>query len=112
MPGLAIGLGPAFDMLTVVIHVCGLALIGGKVVDVLDQAVGRRLHAKIRRGHRRYGLAGLPSFTVLREPLGRGFRFLGALPDNSSAMLYSLSAMTTYGHEALYLELHWQLWEL
>jgi len=29
------------------------------------------------------------------------YRFLGALPDNRSAMLYSLSAMTTYGHASL-----------
>jgi hypothetical protein len=34
---------------------------------------------------------------------------LGALPDGKSALLYSLSAMTTYGHEPLYLEDHWQL---
>jgi hypothetical protein len=34
---------------------------------------------------------------------------LGALPDGKSALLYSLSAMTTYGHEPLYLQDHWQL---
>jgi hypothetical protein len=37
------------------------------------------------------------------------YRFLGALPDNRSAMLYSLSAITTYGHANLYLKDHWQL---
>ena len=37
------------------------------------------------------------------------YRLLGALPDNRTAMLYSLSAMTTYGHSNLYLEDHWQL---
>jgi hypothetical protein len=30
---------------------------------------------------------------------GLSYRFLGALPDNKSAMLYSLGAMTTDGHE-------------
>jgi hypothetical protein len=34
---------------------------------------------------------------------------LGALPDRRSAMLYSLNAMTTYGHANLNLELRWQL---
>jgi len=34
---------------------------------------------------------------------------LGALPDYASAMLYSLSAMTSYGHENLYLEGRWQM---
>jgi hypothetical protein len=34
---------------------------------------------------------------------------LGALPDAKSAMLYSLSAMTTYGHASVYLEPQWQM---
>jgi hypothetical protein len=34
---------------------------------------------------------------------------LGARPDFASAMLYSLSAMTTYGHANLFLAKHWQL---
>ena len=37
------------------------------------------------------------------------YRLLDALPDNRSAMLYSLSAMTSYGHANLYLEEKWQL---
>jgi hypothetical protein len=37
------------------------------------------------------------------------YRLLGALPDGRSAMLYSLSAMTTYGHANLFLKDHWQL---
>lgn len=37
------------------------------------------------------------------------YRFLGASPDNKSAMLYSLSAMTSYGHANLYLAPHWQM---
>ena len=37
------------------------------------------------------------------------YRFLDALPDKRSAMLYSLSALTTYGHANLYLKAQWQL---
>jgi len=31
------------------------------------------------------------------------------LPDNNSAVLYSLSAITTYGHANIFLDPHWQL---
>jgi len=37
------------------------------------------------------------------------YRLLGALPDIRSATLYSLSAMTSYGHADLYLEPRWQM---
>jgi hypothetical protein len=37
------------------------------------------------------------------------YRFLGASSDNKSAMLYSLSAMTSYGHANLFLEPRWQM---
>ncbi len=37
------------------------------------------------------------------------FRLLGALPDSKSAMLYSLNALTSYGHDNLDLEKRWQL---
>ena len=37
------------------------------------------------------------------------YRVLGASPDNRFAMLYSLSAMTTYGHANPYLKDQWQL---
>jgi hypothetical protein len=37
------------------------------------------------------------------------YRLLGAVPDDKSAILYSLEAITTYGHNNLYLAAHWQL---
>jgi hypothetical protein len=37
------------------------------------------------------------------------YKVLGALPDNQSAMLYSLSAITTYGHANLFLIDRWKL---
>jgi len=37
------------------------------------------------------------------------YRALGALPDGKSALLYSLNAITTYGHSDLYLTPRWQL---
>jgi hypothetical protein len=37
------------------------------------------------------------------------YRWLGALPDQDTAMLYSLSAISSYGHAGLYLLPRWQL---
>jgi hypothetical protein len=37
------------------------------------------------------------------------FRLLGAVPTNRSALLYSLEAITTYGHSDLFLAEHWRL---
>jgi hypothetical protein len=37
------------------------------------------------------------------------YRLLDALPDTHSAVLYSLSAITTYGHANIMLEPQWQL---
>lgn len=37
------------------------------------------------------------------------YNLLGALPDRKSAMLYSLNALTSYGHSEIHLAMHWQL---
>ena len=37
------------------------------------------------------------------------YRLVGALPDNRSAMLYSISAVTSYGHANLFLKAQWQM---
>jgi hypothetical protein len=37
------------------------------------------------------------------------YPFLGAVPDAKSVMLYSLNAMTTYGHESISLAPPWQM---
>jgi hypothetical protein len=39
---------------------------------------------------------------------GTAYRLLGALPDTKSAILYSVSALTSYGHASLFLEAQWQ----
>jgi peptidoglycan biosynthesis protein MviN/MurJ (putative lipid II flippase) len=97
-------------LLTVVIHVFGLALVGERVVDVLSVSEGRRNFTP--------RFAAVMGATALLATLLHGiegaiwavaYRFLRALPDNHSAMLYSLSAMTTYGHANMFLEARWQL---
>jgi hypothetical protein len=95
--------------LTVVIHVCGLALIGERVVAAISRTDRHRFILKFAR---------IMGATALLATMLHGFeafiwasayRFLGALPNNRTAMLYSLSAITSYGHANLFLEDRWQL---
>jgi len=97
-------------VLTVIIHVCGLAVIGERVVEALGESVDRR------RFMLKFALVmGGTSLlaTVLHGIEGAiwaaAYLFLGALPDARTAMLYSISAMTAYGHAALFLKDRWQL---
>lgn len=97
-------------VLTVVIHVCGLALIAERGVGIMSVSQDRRsflpTFAAVMGG-----TALLATFLHGIEAAiwAAAYRFLGALPDNRSAMLYSLSAMTTYGHANLFLKDRWQL---
>jgi hypothetical protein len=97
-------------VLNVVIHVFGLVFINEKVVPVLSGAMEHRrfvsMFAVIM------GVAAL--LATLLHALEAGawaaaYRLLGALPDDKSAMLYSLSAITSYGHANLFLERQWEL---
>ena len=91
-------------VLSVVIHVFGLQCIH-------DRVASQRRHF-------------IPMFAVVMGVIvllvtllhaievaiwAAAYRILGALPDRKSAMLYSLSAMTSYGHTSLVLEAHWQM---
>jgi hypothetical protein len=97
-------------VLTVVIHVLGLAFIDQRVVRVLSGIVGRRrfipLFAVV------VGAAALLATVLHAAEAGiwaAAYRLLHALPDGKTAMLYSVEAMTTYGHAPVYLDPHWQL---
>ena len=95
-------------LVTVSFHVFGLLAICDKVLGVLEHGGGRLRFIVV------FGMG----ITVLLVTALHGleaaawgivYLWLGALPDTKSAMLYSLSAMTTYGHAGLYLEPHWQM---
>ncbi len=97
-------------VLNVVIHVCGLALINGRVVNVLNGAAER--HGFMPRFALAISVAALVATLLLAieaATWAAAYRLLGALPDNKLAMLYSLSALTSYGHANLFLKVHWQL---
>ena len=96
--------------MTVLVHVFGLIAIRAEVVDWHERRAGRRPLS--------LAFALVMGVTVLLvtalhaiEAAIWGFAYLvlDALPDARSAMLYSLSAMTTYGHADIYLRPQWQL---
>jgi hypothetical protein len=97
-------------VLNVVIHVVGLGLINERVVRVLTSAMDRRHYTGMFAVV--MGAAALLA-TILHGLEGTiwaaAYRLLGALPDNKSAMLYSLNAITSYGHANLFLEPHWEM---
>lgn len=97
-------------VLTVAIHVAGLGLVTRRAVMICDRLT--------HRGHPITGGAiGLAAITVLATMLhgveagvwAMTYCFIGALPDFKSAMLYSVGAMTTYGHDSLALQTHWRM---
>jgi len=97
-------------VLTVVIHVFGLGLIGVKVSHISSRALERR-HPTVAF------VMVLGATTLLATCLhaleagiwAEAYRLLDALPDARSSMLYSLNAITSYGHASLRLEAHWEL---
>jgi hypothetical protein len=97
-------------VITVIFHVIGLVFINERVIRA------RRL-LKAGRGFLMtfaliLGLATLVAILLhaAEAAVWAGvYQALGALPDGKAAVLYSLSAMTTYGHEHFDLANHWQL---
>jgi len=97
-------------VVTLIVHVVGLAVINQRMVRALSRAWG---------GHRFFpmfvfvmsGTALLAILLLAFEATlwAVAYRSLGALPDGRTAMLYSLNAFTAYGHTELVLAPHWQL---
>jgi hypothetical protein len=97
-------------LITVVFHVIGLVFINERVI-----------RAKRFLSAQRSFLVGLSVILgaatlvaiilhALEAAIWAGvYQALGALPDSKSSLLYSLGAMTTYGHEHFDLANHWQL---
>ena len=98
--------GVPLILLTVVIHVFGLALINDGVIQVLRRTAERRSFTF------RFAIVMPVAVLLATAPHAieaAAFRFLGAVPDAKSPMLYPLNAMTTYGHESVSLEQHYQM---
>jgi hypothetical protein len=95
----------------VLIHVVGLGMIKERFVEVVVGGVVNRRHYAasfvVVMGAAALAVTILHAFEA--TVWAAAYRLLGALPDNRSAMLYSLSAMTSYGHAPIFLDSDWQL---
>ena len=97
-------------VLNVVLHVLGLGFINANVLRIFSVVKNHRNFLTI--------FCVVMGVTVLLATMLHGleatiwalaYSLLGAVPDSKSAMLYSLEAITTYGHNDLYLADHWRL---
>jgi hypothetical protein len=97
-------------VVTVIFHVVGLAFINERMS--LARTYLRSKHNFLLAFAPIMGVGTL--WVTLLHAVEAGiwagmYWFLGALADGKSALLYSLGAMTTYGHASFYLAPHWQL---
>lgn len=97
-------------VLNVILHVMGLGFINTAILRAFADS----------RSHRHFlflfmlVMGATTLAATLLHALEAGawagaYVALGALPDRKSAMLYSLNAMTTYGHVDEFLAPHWKL---
>ena len=96
-------------MLTVVFHVCVFVLIVKTIVlKVHSERSARNLaHFFVAIALTALGAAALHGLEATAWALL--YVRLGAMSDVSSSMLYSLSAITSYGHSNIFLEERWRL---
>ena len=97
-------------VLTVVIHVLGLGLVNRRARLISNSTMSRRHPTFMRVVAMSITIWLACSLHAFEAAIWAwAYRLLGALPNYKSAMLYSLSAITSYGHVNLYLDEHWQL---
>lgn len=95
---------------TVLIHVFGLGSIRHGTAHIASPSIERR-HPTTAFVLVMAATTLLPTSLHAIEAgiWAVAYRLLGALPDNKSAMLYSLDAITSYGHTTLELQQRWHL---
>ena len=97
-------------VMNVVVHVLGLGVINERIVWRLGNAVNRRHFTAsfvVVMGAAALVVTALHALEA--SVWAAAYRLLGALPDNRSAMLYSVSAITSYGHAPIFLDPQWQM---
>ena len=102
--------GAPLIVVTVIVHVLAMGFISQKAIQIHGNIMQRR--------NTTTAFVIVMGATTLLATILHAFEagmwayaycLIGALPDFKSAMLYSLGAMTTYGHQNLYLQEHWRL---
>ena len=96
-------------VLTVVVHVCAFVMIGLAVMRVAPRPSGRRRPGRFILAVALTALVAASLHGLEAALWAAVFVGLGALPDMHDAMLYSLGAITSYGHVGIYLEDRWKL---
>src|SRR5208282_3129266 len=103
--------GLSLIVLTLTFHVSCLGLISLRTVHIASRIISERRHSKI-------AFVAMIGITSLLASVLHGieagiwalaYRFLGAIPDFGDSMLYSVNAMTSYGHTDQILQAHWRL---
>jgi hypothetical protein len=97
-------------VLTLILHVVGLALINMRMVRIVGRIRGRQQF--FPEFVFVVGVVALLAILLLAFEAtlwAAAYHALGALPDGRTAMLYSLNAFTAYGHTELALAPHWRL---
>lgn len=103
--------GGPLIVLTVVLHVLGL----GATRAAHRYAVGRRAHLIHNQVLNFAVIMSLITFMVTLLHIMQAaiwavtYILVGAAPNGHHAMLYSLSAMTSYGHAEVFLDPRWQM---
>ena len=97
-------------VLTLILQVVGLALINVRMVPLMTRIRDQRSYFPMFVSV--MGVAALLAILLLAFQAtlwAAAFRTLGALLDGRMAILYSLNAITSYGHTDLVLAPHWRL---
>ncbi len=97
-------------VITLIVHVVGLALINIRMLRTIYRFREQReffpMFVLVM------GVTALLATLLLAFEAtlwAAAYRSLGALPDGRMALLYSLNAMTSYGHTDIVLAPHWRL---
>jgi hypothetical protein len=96
-------------MLTVVFHVCAFVLIVKALMHKVhsERNVRNLAHFFVAIALTALGAAALHGLEAMAWAIL--YLRVGAMSDLSTSMLYSLSAITSYGHSNVFLEERWRL---
>ena len=94
---------------TVLLHTVSLGLINGHVTRILSNVGKYRVPQLVSVLVMGVTVLAITVLHGIEATIwGLAFRMVGAMPDTKLAVLYSLSAMTAYGHANVYLHPQWQ----
>ena len=102
------GWGLPLVVFTVIFHAYGLGLIY-RATSTLGHTRRRHISQNSILAIGVTSLAAIVLHALESAMWAVAYQLLGALPNYKSAMLYSLNALTSYGHASLHLAPRWEL---